>query len=81
MDELTRIRIRMQAYCDACPDTLVPQKKLLRALVRSYRDFSPGNDIRRMLLFFANYRLLLAVKNYSTARKWLFCLKMLVKIK
>jgi len=79
--ELQRIRIRMQAYCDACPETLVPQKRLLRALVRSYRNFSPLNDIRRMLLFFANYRQLLVVKNYSTLRKWLFCLKMLVKIK
>ena len=79
--ELARIRVRMQAYCDACPDTLVPQKKLLRALVRSYRDFSPLNDIRRMNLFFTNYKRLLAVKKYSTVRKWLFCLKMLVKIK
>jgi glycosyltransferase involved in cell wall biosynthesis len=79
--ELARIRLRMQAYCDACPDNLVPQKKLLRALVRCYRDFSPLNDIRRMVLFFANYKRLLAVKNYSTPRKWLFCLKMLVKIK
>lgn len=79
--ELARIRVRMQAYCDACPDTLVPQKKLLRALVRSYRNFSPLNDLRRVVLFFANYRLLLVVKNYSTGRKWLFCLKMLVKIK
>ncbi|HEY4111496.1 glycosyltransferase family 2 protein [Puia sp.] len=79
--ELERIRIRMQAYCDACPDQLVPQKKLLRALVRSYRNFAPGNDLRRMILFFANYKRLLVVKNYSTPRKWLFCLKMLVKIK
>ena len=79
--ELDRIRIRMQAYCEACPETMVPQKRLLRALVRTYRDFSPGNDIRRMLLFFANYKRLLVVKNYSTPRKWLFCLKMLVKIK
>jgi glycosyltransferase involved in cell wall biosynthesis len=79
--ELSRIRIRMQAYCNACPDTLVPQKKLLQALVGSYRDFSPLNDLRRMLLFFANYRLLLTVKKYSTPRKWLFCLKMLAKIK
>jgi len=79
--ELVRIRVRMQAYCDACPDEMVPQKKLLRALVDSYRDFSLPNDIRRMLLFFANYKLLLVVKNYSTPRKWLFCLKMLVKIK
>ncbi|HEY4338295.1 MAG TPA: glycosyltransferase family 2 protein [Puia sp.] len=79
--ELERIRIRMQAYCEACPETLVSQKRLLRGLVRSYRDFSPLNDLRRMFLFFANYRRLLVVKKYSTPRKWLFCLKMLVKIK
>jgi len=79
--ELTRIRIRMNAYCAACPESLVPQKRLLRALVASYRNFAPWNDLRRVGLFLANYRLLLAVKNYSTVRKWLFCLKMLVKIK
>jgi hypothetical protein len=54
---------------------------LLRALVDSYRNFSPANDIRRVGLFLANYRLLLAVKNYSRVRKILFCFKMLVKIK
>lgn len=79
--ELARVRIRMEAYCAACPESLVPQKRLLRALVSSYRNFYPWNDIRRMLLFFANCHLLLAVKNYSTARKYLFCFKMLVKIK
>ncbi|HXB34367.1 MAG TPA: glycosyltransferase family 2 protein [Puia sp.] len=79
--ELARIRIRMNAYCAACPESLVPQKRLLRALVTSYRNFAPWNDLRRVGLFLANYRLLLAVKNYSTVRKYLFCLKMLVKIK
>jgi glycosyltransferase involved in cell wall biosynthesis len=79
--ELRRIRIRMDAYCAACPDSLVPQKRLLRALVKSYRDFTPWNDIRRVALFLANYKLLLVVKNYSSPRKILFCFKMLVKIK
>jgi glycosyltransferase involved in cell wall biosynthesis len=79
--ELTRIRVRMNAYCNACPDSLVPQKRLLLALVESYRNFSLWNDTRRVLLFLANYKRLLAVKNYSTARKYLFCLKMFVKIK
>jgi glycosyltransferase involved in cell wall biosynthesis len=80
-NELTRIRIRMNAYCAACPESLIPQKRLLRALVGSYRNFAPWNDLRRVALFLASYRLLLAVKNYSTIRKRLFCLKMLVKIK
>jgi hypothetical protein len=79
--ELARVRIRMDAYCRACPDELVPQKRLLRALVRAYRNFSPANDIRRVWLFLSNYQLLLAVKNYSSLRKILFCFKMLVKIK
>jgi glycosyltransferase involved in cell wall biosynthesis len=79
--ELARIRVRMAAYYAACPETLVTQKRLLRALVASYRNFSPWNDIRRVWLFLANYKLLLAVKRYSTIRKYLFCFKMLVKIK
>jgi glycosyltransferase involved in cell wall biosynthesis len=79
--ERTRIRIRMDAYCAACPESLVPQKRLLRALVASYRNFAPWNDLRRVWLFLANYRLLLAVKKYSALRKRLFCFKMLVKIK
>jgi glycosyltransferase involved in cell wall biosynthesis len=79
--ELARIRIRMAAYCAACPGSYAPQKRLLRALVASYRNFLPWNDIRRVWLFLANYKLLLAVKRYSTFRKYLFCFKMLVKIK
>jgi glycosyltransferase involved in cell wall biosynthesis len=79
--ELARIRLRMDAYYAACPETLVPQRLLLRALVESYRNFSLYNDFRRVALFLANYKLLLAVKNYSTVRKYLFCLKMFVKIK
>jgi glycosyltransferase involved in cell wall biosynthesis len=79
--ERERIRIRMDAYCAACPESLVPQKRLLRALVASYRNFAPWNDLRRVGLFLANYRLLLAVKKYSALRKRLFCFKMLVKIK
>ena len=71
----------MDAYCAACPDSLVPQKRLLLALVSSYRNFAPWNDVRRVALFLANYKLLLTVKRYSTFRKFLFCFKMLVKIK
>ncbi len=79
--ELHRIRVRMQAYYGACPADQVPQKRLLQALVSSYRNFYPANDIRRVWLFLSNYKLLLAVKNYSNSRKILFCFKMLVKIK
>jgi glycosyltransferase involved in cell wall biosynthesis len=79
--ELERVRIRMAAFYAACPGTLVPQKKLLHDLVESYRDFSLPNDMRRVILFFANYKWLLTVKKYPVWRKYLFCLKMFVKIK
>ena len=79
--ELTRIRIRMNAFYQAVPADMIPQKRLLGALVRSYRNFSPLNDIRRVGLFLANYKLLLTVKKYPDWRKLLFCFKMLVKIK
>jgi glycosyltransferase involved in cell wall biosynthesis len=79
--ELERVRVRMNAFYKACPDGLVPQKKLLKALVESYRDFSLPNDLRRVVLFFANYKWLLTVKRYGVLRKYLFCLKMFIKIK
>ncbi|HXB92267.1 MAG TPA: glycosyltransferase family 2 protein, partial [Puia sp.] len=79
--ELARIRTRMSAFCAACPDALAPQKRLLLALVDCYRNFSPWNDTKRMFLFFANYKWLLTVKRYPVWRKYLFCLKMFVKIK
>lgn len=79
--EIDRVRTRMTAFYGACPERLVEQKKLLRALVESYSSFSIRNDIKRVGLFFANHKLLLAVKKYGTFRKYLFCLKMLVKIK
>jgi hypothetical protein len=71
----------MNAFHQAVPEHMIPQKQLLGALVRSYRNFSPINDIRRVGLFLANYKLLLAVKRYSDFRKVFFCFKMLVKIK
>ena len=78
---VSRVRIRMNAYYEACPDSLVPQKKLLHDLAVSYRNFYPWTDIRRLYLFLANYKFLLTVKKYSTLNKYLFCLKMLIKIK
>ncbi|HWB90322.1 MAG TPA: glycosyltransferase family 2 protein [Puia sp.] len=79
--ELARIRVRMNAFYQAVPAHMIPQKRLLGALTGSYRNFSPLNDIRRVGLFLANYKLLLVVKKYPDWRKILFCFKMLVKIK
>ena len=80
-ENLEKIRIRVKAYYEACPDALMVQKKMLLALVDAYRSFSLTNDFRRVFLFLANWRLLLVVKKYPVWRKWLFCLKMFVKIK
>ncbi len=79
--DLARVRLRMNAYCEACPDSLAPQKKLLRALVDSYRSFSLVNNFKRVYLFLANCDLLLTVKKYPLWRKYLFCFKMFIKIK
>ena len=80
-ENLKNVRIRVKAYYDACPAELAVQKKTLLALVETYRDFSLVNDCRRVLLFLANRKLFLVVKRYAAWRKWLFCLKMFVKIK
>ncbi|MDR3715644.1 MAG: glycosyltransferase [Puia sp.] len=80
--ELDTARKRIRIFHDACrPQEHAKEKKVLAGLERSYRDFSPLNDFRRMGLFFRNYRLFLTVKKYSLVRKYLFCLKMFVKIK
>lgn len=79
--KLTEIRNRMEAYYKACPEPMARQKKVLRALVESYRDFSLWNDIRRVVLFLGHCKTLLTVKKYPAWRKYLFCLKMFVKIK
>jgi len=79
--KLTEIRNRMEAYYRACPPSMTRQKKILRALVDSYRNFSPLNDIRRVMIFLTHCKTLLTVKKYPAWRKYLFCFKMLVKIK
>jgi glycosyltransferase involved in cell wall biosynthesis len=79
--EEARIRVRIHAYYAACPDSLTRQKATLRAIMESYRSFSLPNNIRRVLLFWTNCRLLLTVKKYPVWRKYLFCLKMFFMIK
>ena len=78
--EVEHARGRLKAYYQACPESLAPQKKMLYALLQSYESFSFRNNIRRMTIFFANYKYLLVVKKYGTFRKWIFCLKMFVRM-
>ncbi len=79
--EVDAIRSRIRIFYEACPEDYEKEKRVLAALDRSYRDFSLVNDIRRVVIFLRHYKLLLTVKKYSLFRKYLFCLKMFVKIK
>jgi glycosyltransferase involved in cell wall biosynthesis len=79
--EIDAIRSRIAIFYEACPVHFEKEKKVLAALNRSYRNFSLTNNTRRMVVFFRHYSLLLTIKKYSLFRKYLFCLKMFVKIK
>ncbi len=79
--ELTDIRNRMAAFYAVCPEGLAYEKGVLKALNKSYRSFSMGNNFRRMVLFLRLRHTLLAVKKRSGLRKALFCIKMFWTIK
>ncbi len=79
--EKKRIRIRIKAFYNNCPNELVKEKEVLRRIVKSYENFSLLNNFQRMVLFFKYKNLLLASKKRSALRKYLFCLKMFVMIK
>lgn len=78
-NESARERVRLMY--EKCPERLTGEKKILAAVVKSYRSFSLPNDFRRMFLFFRYNRRILAYKRRTQLRRWLFCLKMFVKIK
>ena len=75
-----RAKNRLRLFYNKCPSTLIKQKKVLGDLMKSYTDFSIGNDFARMILFFNNSDTLLASKKRSRIRKWLFCLKTFVQM-
>lgn len=79
--ELKEIRIRINAFYNACPDDLVKEKKVLAKLEKTYQNFSFFNNFQRMILFFQYKDQFLASKKRSSIRQFLFCFKMFVKIK
>jgi glycosyltransferase involved in cell wall biosynthesis len=79
-ESLLSIRERMRLLYEKCPPEL-SQKQVYKQLLKSYQSFSLVNNINRMLLFFKHRHEILAYKNRSELRKWLFCLKMFYKIK
>jgi glycosyltransferase involved in cell wall biosynthesis len=80
-EETVLARQRMRLMYEKCPADLVEQKEVYRLLDKSYRSFSLSNNFLRMAVFFKYNKRILAFKRRSLVRRWLFCLKMFVKIK
>ena len=76
-----KIRVRIKAFYNACPDEMTEEKEVLYKLVKSYENFSLINNFRRCALFFRYRNIFLSVKKYSSLHKFFFCFKMFVKIK
>jgi glycosyltransferase involved in cell wall biosynthesis len=79
--EIANIRTRINTFFEFCPAHLEKEKKILKALAKSYSSFSIYNNFLRMGLFLHYQHLLLAVKKRSPLRKFLFCIKMFTIIK
>jgi len=78
---LADIRTRINVFYNLCPPEKSTEKKVLAALVKSYRNFSLVNNCQRVIIFLRYQPLLLAVKKRSYVRKLFFCFKMFVMIK
>ncbi|MEZ0542408.1 glycosyltransferase family 2 protein [Fibrella arboris] len=80
-EKLHDIRERIALLYEKCPAELTEQKQVLATLNESYKSFSLRNNFVRVMTFFQHRDKLLASKKRSPFRKWLFCLKMFVKIR
>lgn len=80
-ENIALARERMRLMYEKCPADLVEQKKVFRDLCKAYASFSLINNWNRMIIFFRYNKRMLAFKQRSLIRRWLFCLKMFVKIK
>ncbi len=76
-----KIRTRIKAFYNACPDDMTKEKKVLHKLVKSYENFSLINNFRRCTVFFRYRDIFLSVKKHSSLHRFFFCFKMFVKIK
>jgi glycosyltransferase involved in cell wall biosynthesis len=76
-----KIRNRVKAFYEKCPGSLTEEKRVLGELLKSYQSFSLTNNLNRVALFFKYCHYFLAPKKKSLVMKYLFCLKMFVKIK
>lgn len=79
--EKEKIRTRIKAFYNACPDDMAEEKEVLYTLVKSYENFSLINNFRRCIVFFRYRNIFLSVKKHSSLHRLFFCFKMFVKIK
>ncbi len=79
-EETNLARQRMQLMYVKCPVNLEEQKNVFRLLNKSYQSFSIYNNWLRMVTFFKYNKRILAFKRRNLLRRWLYCLKMFVKI-
>ena len=76
-----KIRRRVSAFYNDCPEELTHEKKVLLKLVKCYENFSLINNFRRCFLFFRYRYIFLSPKKHSSLHRFFFCFKMFVKIK
>lgn len=81
INESEKIKTRLNLFYDIITDDKNESKILLKKLIDSYQSFSFQNNINRVSLFLQNRKTLLFIKKRSSIRKFLFCIKMFVKIK
>jgi glycosyltransferase involved in cell wall biosynthesis len=79
--KLAETRKRVQLFYEYCKPAQAMEKQVLKKLMESYSDYSPGNNFLRMYLFFRYKKYLLGMKKRNGFRKFLFCLKMFYKIR
>lgn len=68
-------------FRDACPPALEKERKIFQQLYDSYESYSPGNNFKRMRLFFKYQHYFLAMKKRNAFRKFFFCIKVFYKMK
>ncbi len=78
-EEESKARLRISMLYDKCPNHL-KEKQIFFDLMKSYESFSLMNNFKRMFLFFVHGREILAFKNRSVFRRWLYCIKMFSQI-
>lgn len=78
--DLSAIRERVRLMYNRCPASMKQEKEILRRCDKYYASFSLLNNFNRMFLFFAYNRRIMAYKQRSMLRRWLYCIKLFFTI-